>query len=91
MAEYAVYTKIKTDALLSAKQDKLIAGSNIHINGTTISSVDTKYAVATPTTAGLLSASDKKKIDALSTTYAPIAKGVTITLDGESGIITFTQ
>lgn len=91
MTEYTVYTKIKTDTLLSAKQDKLIAGNNIHINGTTISSVDTKYDVATPTTEGLLSASDKKKIDALSTTYAPIAKGVTITLDAKEGIINFTQ
>ena len=48
-----------------AKQDALIAGSNITIasDGKTISATDTTYSNATTQTAGLMSATDKSKLD----------------------------
>jgi len=48
---------------LSGKQDKLTAGNNITINGTTISAKDTTYSNASTTSAGLMSAEDKKNLD----------------------------
>lgn len=53
------------DIDLSAKQDKLTAGTNITITGNTISAVDTTYSEATTTVAGLMSATDKAKLDAV--------------------------
>lgn len=50
---------------LSGKQDKLTAGTNITISGTTISAKDTTYSAATTSAAGLMSASDKSKLDAI--------------------------
>lgn len=91
MADYTIYTKDKTDELLATKQNLLTPGENIQISGNTISATDTKYNVASQTANGLLSSADKKKIDALGTTYAPITKGVTITTDKTAGTITFTQ
>lgn len=41
------YTKMQADALLANKQDNLTAGSNIQINGTTISATDTTYTAGT--------------------------------------------
>ena len=38
------YNKTEVDGLLSSKQDKLTAGNNITINGTTISANDTTYS-----------------------------------------------
>lgn len=38
------YTKTEVDTALSGKQDVLIAGTNIQINGTTISATDTTYS-----------------------------------------------
>ena len=51
--------------LESSKQDKLIAGSNIQIaeDGKTISATDTTYVDATTSTSGLMSATDKTKLD----------------------------
>lgn len=57
------------------KQDKLTAGSNIQINGTTISATDTKYSAATQSSAGLMSAADKTKIDSVN---APVITGTQI-------------
>lgn len=50
---------------LEKKQDTLTAGDNIQINGTTISAKDTTYDPATQTTAGLMSAQDKTKLDGI--------------------------
>lgn len=41
------YNKTEVDGLLSGKQDKLTAGNNITINGTTISANDTTYSAGT--------------------------------------------
>lgn len=38
------YTKSEADALLDAKQNNLIAGSNIQLSGSTISATDTTYS-----------------------------------------------
>ena len=48
---------------LSGKQNKLTAGSNIQINGSTISATDTTYSKATSSADGLMSSTDKAKID----------------------------
>lgn len=55
--------------LESSKQDKLIAGSNIQIaeDGKTISATDTTYVDATASTSGLMSATDKTKLDGVAT------------------------
>lgn len=53
------------DIDLSGKQDKLTTGTNITITGNTISAVDTTYSEATTTVAGLMSATDKAKLDAV--------------------------
>lgn len=54
-------------ALNSSKQDKLIAGENITIaqDGKTISATATSYDEATTTDAGLMSASDKVKLNSI--------------------------
>jgi hypothetical protein len=51
----------------SSKQDTLIAGTNINIasDGKTISATDTTYSVATDQISGLMSASDKSKLDGI--------------------------
>ena len=49
----------------SGKQDALTAGTNIQINGTTISATDTTYSDATQSTAGLMSTTDKTKLDGI--------------------------
>lgn len=55
------------NANVAKKQDKLTAGTNITISGTTISSKDTTYNAATTTTAGLMSAADKTKLNGIAT------------------------
>lgn len=50
---------------ISGKQDKLTAGTNITISGSTISAKDTTYSVATTSANGLMSASDKTKLDGI--------------------------
>lgn len=50
---------------LSGKQDKLTAGTNITISGTTISAKDTTYGVATASANGLMSSTDKAKLDGI--------------------------
>jgi hypothetical protein len=54
-SEGPYYTEGQVDTLLSAKQDKLIAGSNIQIasDGKTISATDTTYSAFTGATAGV--------------------------------------
>ena len=50
---------------IAVKQDKLTAGTNITINGNTISAKDTTYSDATQSTHGLMTAADKKKLDGM--------------------------
>lgn len=52
-------------ASLATKQDKLTAGSNITISGSTISATNTTYALATTSASGLMSASDKTKLNGI--------------------------
>lgn len=52
---------------LTKKQDKLTAGTNITISGTTISAKDTTYSAATTSAAGLMSAADKTKLNGIAT------------------------
>jgi len=52
---------------LTEKQEKLTAGTNITISGSTISAKDTTYSAATTSTAGLMSAADKTKLNGIAT------------------------
>ena len=55
------------NANVAKKQNTLTAGTNITISGTTISAKDTTYNAATTTTAGLMSAADKTKLNGIAT------------------------
>ena len=68
------YTKAETDALLGTKadtsalgeyQEKLTAGDNINITDNTISADVPEISEATQSAAGLMPASDKKKLDGI--------------------------
>ena len=84
----AVKTEAVTDILaskadkseipdISGKQDKLTAGTNITISGSTISAKDTTYNDATQSAHGLMTAADKKKLDGMDLSkYLPLAGGV---------------
>lgn len=61
-----VYTKTELDTKLGTKQDKLTAGTNVTISNNTISAKDTTYSIATNSVDGLMSKSDKAKLDGLS-------------------------
>lgn len=50
---------------IAGKQDALTAGANISIDGATISATDTTYGEATATASGLMSASDKGRLDGI--------------------------
>lgn len=50
---------------LESKQNVLTAGENVRIENNTISATDTTYEPATQATAGLMSASDKTKLDGI--------------------------
>ena len=69
VSEVATNAAQAATALESSKQDKLIAGSNIQIaeDGKTISATDTTYVDATTSTSGLMSATDKTKLDGVAT------------------------
>jgi hypothetical protein len=60
-------TVITSHQDISGKQDNLIAGTNISIaaDGKTISATDTTYSNATTSTAGLMSATDKTKLNGI--------------------------
>lgn len=64
-------------AKVASKQDALTAGANITLDDTTISAIDTTYSNATQSMDGLMSASDKKTLDGISTgaTVAKSAEG----------------
>lgn len=56
---------VATKSEVNAKQDKLTAGTNITISGSTISAKDTTYSVATQSANGLMSSTDKTKLDGI--------------------------
>ena len=60
----------KADLGVTGKQDKLTAGTNITISGTTISAKDTTYDVATQSANGLMSSADKTKLDGVDSALA---------------------
>lgn len=62
-----VTDNFSTKTEVSAKQDKLTAGSNITISGGTISAKDTTYSTASTSANGLMSSSDKSKLDGIAT------------------------
>lgn len=69
--------KTSLNAQVASKQDKLTAGTNITISGSTISAKDTTYSDATQSTHGLMTAADKKKLDGMDLTkYLPKSGGV---------------
>nr|DAG49725.1 MAG TPA: hypothetical protein [Caudoviricetes sp.] len=58
---------------ISGKQDKLTAGTNITIDGNIISAKDTTYGDATQSAHGLMSVTDKKKLDGMDLSkYLPL-------------------
>lgn len=59
--------------VISTKQDALIAGKNITLDGAKISATDTTYSNATQDAAGLMSAVDKALLDGIKT-GATVAK-----------------
>ena len=63
---------------LDAKQDILTPGSNISINNGVISATDTTYSVATQQADGLMSSTDKTKLDGLSNYTLPAASENTL-------------
>ena len=58
---------------ITVKQDKLTAGMNITISGSTISAKDTTYSDATQSAHGLMSAADKKKLDGIAAGATKVA------------------
>ena len=64
-------TQMKANAdLIETKQDKLGAGPNITIINNTISAKDTTYDVATQSANGLMSSTDKTKLDGVDSALA---------------------
>lgn len=60
----------KADLGVTSKQDKLTAGTNITIINNTISAKDTTYDVATQSANGLMSSTDKTKLDGVDSALA---------------------
>ena len=58
---------------IAVKQDKLTAGTNITISGSTISAKDTTYSDATQSAHGLMTAADKKKLDGIAAGATKVA------------------
>lgn len=65
--------KTSLNAQVASKQDKLTAGTNITISGSTISAKDTTYSDATQSTHGLMTAADKKKLDGIAAGATKVA------------------
>lgn len=72
----------KADLGVTDKQDKLTAGTNITIDGTTISAKDTTYDVATQSANGLMSSTDKTKLDGVDSALAGKVSKTGDTMDG---------
>ena len=104
LSNYYTKTEIGTivnsiETEISSKQSTLIAGNNITINGNTISATDTTYSDATQTTAGLMSSTDKIKLDGLNNYVLPTANssvlggikiGNNLTIDS-NGVVSATD
>ena len=74
---------------LAGKQDELTPGANITISGTTISAKDTTYDVATASADGLMSSTDKSKLDgieagSLATSTSPQPQSVSASVGSET-------
>ncbi len=82
LTNYTTTTALNT--ALSNKQDKLTAGTNITISGSTISAKDTTYDVATTDADGLMSSTDKQTLDTINSNYVTLDTDQTI-----SGIKTY--
>lgn len=78
----------KSDLGITSKQDKLTAGENITIDGTTISAKDTTYSVATQSANGLMSSADKTKLDGVDSALAGKVSKSGDTMSGNLQIIT---
>lgn len=65
--------KTSLNAQVASKQDKLTAGTNITISGSTISAKDTTYSDATQSAHGLMTAADKKKLDGIAAGATKVA------------------
>ena len=76
----STYTKSDVDTALAAKQNSLIAGANIQINGDSISATDTTY------TAGTNVQIDGTTISATDTTYSDFT-GATESAAGTNGLV----
>ena len=68
---YTAWEKMAKASSLATKQDKLTAGANITISGTTISATDTTYGVASASANGLMSSTDKSKLDGVTAGAQP--------------------
>lgn len=89
----ASITPLTSHQDISGKQDKLTAGTNITISGTTISAKDTIYGVATTSVNGLMSSGDKKRADVSgnlvygSCATAAATQAKAITLDNSNTVL----
>ena len=67
------YSKAETDTLLLNKQDAITWGSNIVVENGVVNSKDTTYSNVSTSESGLMSSSDKIKLDSLSNYTLPQA------------------
>ena len=74
------------NANVAKKQNTLTAGANITISGTTISAKDTTYDAATTTTAGLMSAADKKKLNGIATGATKVTVDTTLSTTSKNPV-----
>lgn len=77
----------------AAKTLNIIAGSNVSVTGTTagnitIAATDTTYSAATASAAGLMSASDKSKLDAITASADAVSFSASLTSGTQIGTIT---
>ena len=95
------YNKTEVDGLLEGKQDKLTAGNNITINGTTISANDTTYSAGANiditdnaikavgyrynTTNGAFAEGDRDIVEGETTRHQSVATGVMAHAEGCDG------
>ena len=74
------------NANVAKKQNTLTAGANITISGTTISAKDTTYDAATTTTAGLMSAADKTKLNGIATGATKVTVDTTLSTTSKNPV-----
>lgn len=86
-SEYVTQTELEAYHDVS-KQDVLTAGNNISITNNVISATDTTYLDATTSASGLMSASDKTKLNGISSGATAVSVSATGTATDEVGYIT---